>query len=144
MRPILTLLLCFVLVFSSCTKQTNCDCAPDPYPPAYGEKWKITKVSGGIGNVNIPLTDDQKNNVLVLHGNGSFSCRNIMTGATVSGILTVSNFNSIFGPVQRYQFSPALPMTPVDPLLLISTSNQKMVFGENVTDPFLITFEYIP
>ncbi len=94
--------------------------------------------------MNKPLTEDQKNNILVIYANGAFSCTNTVTGATVSGSLNISTFNSIFGPMPRYIFSPALPMLAEDPLLLVDNANGKMVFGENITDGYMITFELIP
>jgi|CXWL01.1.fsa_nt_gi hypothetical protein len=139
MRVVFTLLITVSLLFNSCRR--DCGCSP---PPLTETKWKITDRSGGIAGGHIGLTDDQKNNILTIKPGGIYSCTNTVTGAFVTGILSMSNFNSIYGDRTRLIFAPKLPMLAEDYLILIDNPSGKMIFGDNTVDGYLTIFELVP
>jgi hypothetical protein len=131
--------LSFLVLFQSCSRK--CDCSP---PPRSDTNWKIINRRGGIAPIDVPLTDDEKNNVLTLKTNGAYSCKNTLTGTIISGTISMSNFSSIYGDRQQLIFSPKLPMLNEDYLILIENPNGRMVFGDNKYDGYFTTFEIAP
>ncbi len=131
-------IVAFSLLFLSCSRRKCCE------PPQSDSNWKITKRFGGISASEVPLTEDQKNNVLTINPNGNFICRNMVTGTTFTGTYSYSNFNSIYGDRLRYLFSPKLPMLTEEYLILMDNPSGKMVFGDNFQDGYSTTFELIP
>ena len=130
-----SLLIVALLGVSSCSRK--CDCVP---PPQTITNWKIQKRFGGIAGTEVALTEDQKNNILTLNPNGTFSCKNTVTGVTVSGNRSMANYNSIYGERQRVIFSPKLPMLDENFLILTDNPNGSMTFGDNVNDGYFTTF----
>jgi hypothetical protein len=124
---------------SSCSRK--CDCVP---PSQSVTNWKIQKRFGGIAGTEVTLTEDQKNNILTINPNGTFSCKNMVTGVTVSGNRSMVNYNSIYGDRLRVIFSPKLPMLDEDFLILTDNPNGSMTFGDNVNDGYFTTFVLIP
>jgi len=144
MKPYL-LFLCIAVSavsISSCNKtDDNCGCAP---PPESSSKWKITSRSGGISGTSVPLTTDQQNNVITFQSNGKYVCTNTQTGMVVNGTFTISDFSSIYGTKSRFVFDPQLPMLNDEYYILLSNTEGKLVFSDNMADGYSTTFSIIP
>jgi len=137
MKKYLFLLLLPALILSACKKDHNCGCVQ---PPLQASSSKITSRSGGIAGVEVPLTEDQKNNILTINTDGTFTCINIVSRMIVSGTITVSNYNSIYGNRPRYVFTPKLPMLDDDYMILLDNTTGSMKFGDNNADGYMTIF----
>ncbi|PZR27115.1 MAG: hypothetical protein DI535_11920 [Citrobacter freundii] len=126
------------LIFSGCSKRTDCGCVP---PPTSEANWKIVSRNGGTGGGSIPLTTIQQNSVLTLKNDGKYACTNKQTGEAVGGTYTIiSNFASIYGEKVRFVFTPKLPILETDMYVLLENPNGKLVFGDNAADGYSTTF----
>src|SRR5690349_5202101 len=132
----LAILAFSVLILGSCSKP-DCGCVT---PPGTATTWKITKRFGGIAGQDVALTPDQENNRLLIRTDGTYSCTNIVTGITVTGTLTQTNFNSIYGNLPRFIFTPALPMLQDDYMILLDNPVGSIKFGDNIHDGYQTTF----
>jgi hypothetical protein len=137
----LIVLIALIVLSSSCSRDSDCGCVTPPFTET---NWKVIRVNGGITGTDQPLNDEQKNNRLTIQNNGSYTCKNVVTGKTITGSFTMANFTSIYGDRQRFIFSPQLPILTQDYIILIENPNGKMVFGDNVHDGYLTTLDLIP
>lgn len=126
---------------SGCSKNTDCGCAP---PLDKESSWKITGRSGGFnGRTVVDLSIDQQNSILTLKPNSRFICTNTQTGMVVNGTVTASNFKSIYGDMQRFVFSPQLPMLSDDFYILVGSTENTFTFGDNLADGYATTFSRV-
>ena len=135
---VLTLLLSILVVTSFSCSRRDCGCTP---PPGGETTWKITSRYGGIDGKEIPLTQDEKIHTLTLHMNGVFNCKNKITGHNISGSITTSDFNSIYGNRLRLVFSTPLPILKDEYLVLVQKEDRKMLFGDNIADGYMTVME---
>lgn len=140
MRSILIAAFAIFLIASCSKGDHNCGCVPPPFSET---KWKMTKIFGGIATMEYPLNDAQKNSVLTIRNGSLYTCTNLVTGETVNGTYSVSNYSSIYGDKPRFIFTPSLPILPEDYVILVNSQNGSMEFGDNNYDGVVFTFSLI-
>lgn len=136
MRLLAFLLIAVAIIPVSCRQ--DCGCVP---PPHTSMNWKVVSVYGGIGGTQQPLTAAQKNHILNIRSDGSFTCINTITGSSFEGGITMSNFTSIYGDRQRLTFVPEIPMIDSEYIILVDKTNTVMLMGDNVVDGYMTRFE---
>jgi hypothetical protein len=134
----LALLLAAVLITAASCSRQDCGCVP---PPNTEMTWKITSRNGGVSGASVPLTTAEKEYVLTLRSDASFTCRNTVTGQIINGSITTADFNSIYGNKPRAILTPSLPILKEEYLILIEKDNTKILFGDNVTDGYITRLE---
>lgn len=133
----IALVLGFVALNIISCRRVLCGCVPPP-PDS---RWKMTQKFGGVNPADVPLTDEQKNSILILHPNGGYSLTNTVTGALANGTYSQVDFNSIYGLKPRMIFSPALSILPDEYLVVVNTPNTTgiMKLADNNTDGYTYT-----
>lgn len=129
----LALLIFVIAGLPGCKK---CGCIP---PPS-SMNWKVVSFYGGVGGGQQPLTEAQKNHILTIRSDGSFTCINTVTGATFDGGIIQSNFSSIYGEKIRLTFQPSIPMIESQYIILVEKSDTMLLLGDNVTDGYMTKF----
>lgn len=127
----------FMLAAVSCVRDHKCDCTP---PPAQETKWKMSRIYGGFAGTEVAMNDAQRNALLTLKPNGTYVCRNTVTGDSTTGTLSISTSSSNV----LYTFSPMLPVYPAPTFIVIAATNGKMTLSDGNPDGYWIDFLYQP
>jgi hypothetical protein len=129
-------LLSFLLLsLASCSKNGQEPVATSP--PVTETNWKLTRIFGGFMGEEKAMNDDQKNSILVIRSDGSYNCRNLVTGLTTTGVLTITSADNI---LIEYKFNPKLRIYPTTAFWLNEKTTATMMLGETNPDGYTLTF----
>ena len=126
------LILC-TLSFAACKRDGRCDCVP---PPAVETSWKMNRIYGGFAGAEVAMTDEQRKAILTLKPNGTYVCRNSVTGVSSTGTVSVTvNQNNV-----QWVFTPLLPIYPATSFVVIQNTEGKLILSDGNADGYSIDF----